>query len=333
MAEGIVMRQEFLSGRSFDEAWREQQVQHLASFSTADLANISTRDSGLGRSGEGASASLIGDTGADLLYTPVAPCRIIDTRAAGGYLSTQRNFLAAGGPYGGQGGSPGSCGIPFGPATAVLINFVAVDSLGLGDFRAWAFPAAAPFASILNYQAVPSLNLANGIIVPICDPAVSVCNFDISMLADGAPAQVVADVLGYFRAADTIQIRGTNISTFPSFALPAAGASGDFFETVNFTPTRNTTCMVTAQLDIESPGDAASFIFFRAAVRNVTLGTTTAHAGWGNDLGGGTNRGTVSQTAVFNLTGGQSYRFGMRVIPGGTWGGVTGFPTVAFTCK
>ena len=335
MAEAIVSRQEALIGRRFDAAWHEHQVQHLASFTVAELVQIQMRDSGLAKSIQAAGPSLVGESGADLLYTPVEPCRIIDTRLVGGILTTQRNFYVAGSGFAGQGGVAGSCGIPLGPATAAVVNFIAVGPLGAGDFRAWPYPAAPPLASILNYQAVAGLNLANGVVVPICDPGVSLCNFDISMLADAAGAHVVADVLGYFRAVDTVVARTTTQATFPSMTLPATGAIGDFFEAVNFTPTRNSQCLVTASLDVETAGDAAAFLFFRAAVRNVTLATTTLHSGWGNDLGGPTNRGTVHQTVVFNLTGGQAYRFGFRVQTGGSWGTgtVAGYPTVTFVCK
>ena len=333
MAEGLVNRQEALTGRAFDAAWKEQQAQHLTSFSINELMNIQMRDTGLVKSLEPGPAGLLGDSGVDLIYTPVTPCRIIDTRLAGGFLSTQRNFFVAGTGFTTQGGTAGSCGIPLGPATAAVINFIGVDAAGAGDFRAWAYPAAAPLASVLNYMAVPGLNLANGVIVPICNPAVSVCTFDISMLADGAPAQVVADVLGYFRAVDTITMRSTNATTFPAITLPTAGVTTDFFEAVNFTPTRNVSCMVTAQLELEVNGDTNSFMFFRSAVRNVTLGTTTPDDGWVNAMGGQANVSTVTKSAVINLTGGQSYRFGMRLTAFGLWAGATAFPTVAYVCK
>jgi hypothetical protein len=214
IAEGIVSRQEALSGRAFDKAWHEQQAQHLTSLSMNELMNVQMRDTGLAKTLDSAGGSLLGDTGQDLLYTPVPPCRIIDTRFGGGPVGAQRNLFVAGTVgFPGQAVPPAAAAF-LGLATAVVINLIAVEAQGAGDFRAWAYPAAAPLASVLNYQAVPGLNLANAVLLPICNPAVSVCNFDISMLADGAPAQVVADVLGYFRAVDTITSRTTDIATF-----------------------------------------------------------------------------------------------------------------------
>ena len=68
----------------------------------------------------------LGDTGADLIYTPVAPCRIIDTRepGAGGPIlgNTTRDFMVTGTTgFESQGGHAGGCGIPE-DATSVMIN-------------------------------------------------------------------------------------------------------------------------------------------------------------------------------------------------------------------
>src|SRR5258706_3819739 len=72
----------------------------------------------------------LGDSQADLVYTPVTPCRIIDTRLAGGPIAggTTRSFRVTGTDLSAQGGSATGCGIPSGPATAAVINFVAVKT-------------------------------------------------------------------------------------------------------------------------------------------------------------------------------------------------------------
>jgi len=79
----------------------------------------------------------VGDSQADLVYTPVTPCRIIDTRLAGGPIAggTTRDFRVTGTDLSAQGGSATGCGIPSGPATAAVINFVAVTPAGPGDLR------------------------------------------------------------------------------------------------------------------------------------------------------------------------------------------------------
>jgi len=54
----------------------------------------------------------LGDTAADLVYTPVTPCRILDTRLAGGPLAadTPRSFSVTAANLGFQGGNASGCG-------------------------------------------------------------------------------------------------------------------------------------------------------------------------------------------------------------------------------
>ena len=139
------------------------------------------------------------DASVDLVFTPVTPCRIIDTRVAGGAIAagTTRNFLASGGPYTTQGGSSGSCGIPFPAAVAVVINYVAVSPAGAGDLRVTPFGTAMPTASVINYAAVGGLAVANGVATSICGDIS--CVFDITIQADVSATHLVADVMGYYR--------------------------------------------------------------------------------------------------------------------------------------
>src|SRR5262249_48366624 len=134
-----------------------------------------------------------------------------------------RGFLAAGTDYSGQGGLAGSCGIPFGPATAVFVNLVAVSPAGPGDLRAFPFPAAAPLASVLNYANVPGLAIANGIVLPICDPTVSSCTFDFTIQADVNATHLVADVMGYFAAPVRTPL---DITVVENSVSVAAGSNG-----------------------------------------------------------------------------------------------------------
>jgi hypothetical protein len=143
----------------------------------------------------------LGDSAQDLVYTSVTPCRIINTRApgAGGALApgAPRDFHVTGtAGFDTQGGNAGGCGIPAG-ATAAMINFVAVNPAGAGNLRAWPFGQAAPTASIINYSA--SVNIANGVVVALCDPATATCGFDLTVRADASATQLVADVMGFFQ--------------------------------------------------------------------------------------------------------------------------------------
>src|SRR5262245_55919313 len=140
-----------------------------------------------------------GDNDLDIVFVPITPCRIIDTRNAGGPIAggATRDFRVTGTNFTGQGGAAGSCGVPVG-ASAAFINFVAVGPQGGGDFRATAFGTAMPLASFLNYAA--GANVANGVALNICK-APAVCTFDFTVQADVSPSDLVADVMGYFKPA------------------------------------------------------------------------------------------------------------------------------------
>jgi hypothetical protein len=173
----------------------------------------------------------LGDSQADLVYTPVPPCRIIDTRLAGGPIlgGTTRSFRVTGTNLSSQGGSATGCGIPSGPATAAVINFVAVNPAGPGDLRITPFGTPMPTASILNYAAVPGLNIANGPAVALCDPAPAACSSDFTIQADAGATQVVADVQGYFRNLRADQLPApTNPNQVAILRWYAANRTADF---------------------------------------------------------------------------------------------------------
>jgi hypothetical protein len=150
----------------------------------------------------------LGDLASQLVYTPVPPCRIIDTRVAGGSLAPAvvRDFKVVGTGLQGQGGEPAGCGVPAGRATAAVVNFVAVNPVGAGNLRAWAYAPSLPpppAASLINYS--PGFNIANAVVVPLC--TVPTCDFDIRARADASGTHLVADVLGYFERFPKEQVR------------------------------------------------------------------------------------------------------------------------------
>lgn len=159
-----------------------------------------------------AVAEAIGDPDSHLVFVPLAPCRVIDTRFAGGKLAPaeKRDFEVAGTDnFNTQGGNAGGCGVPLGAsepaAAAVVINFIAVDPDGAGHLVAWEAGQPEPFASIINYAKV-GLNIANGVIVPIA--GVSTVSKDLSIRAAVSAVHVVADVTGYFTRFPTEQFQG-----------------------------------------------------------------------------------------------------------------------------
>lgn len=149
------------------------------------------------------TAPALGSSLTDLVFVPLAPCRIIDTRLAGGALAAgvPRDFQVAGTTeFGAQGGTLGGCGVPAGSAepnaAAVVVNFIAVGPAGPGNLVAWAYGQPKPLASVINYSNVPGLNIANGVIVPIA--GTNTVPADLRLQADVSGTHVVADVTGYF---------------------------------------------------------------------------------------------------------------------------------------
>jgi hypothetical protein len=85
---------------------------------------------------------------------------------------------------------------------AVAVNLVAVGPSGPGHLSAWPANLPTPVApsSVLNYTAAAGLNLANGVILPLCDEvAADACaSGDLAVLAAVSGTHFVADVVGYF---------------------------------------------------------------------------------------------------------------------------------------
>ena len=138
----------------------------------------------------------LGDTTDDLVYTPVVPCRIVDTRSgAGGVFlpGNQRNWLAfSPSGFASQGGSATDCGISVHPA-AVMVNVTLADTVGgPAFFVLWPFNQTRPLASTVNWWA-SGQQPANAEIVPLC----AGCASDFSAYAS-LQTQAIIDVLGYF---------------------------------------------------------------------------------------------------------------------------------------
>jgi hypothetical protein len=211
LAEALVVAREAVHGRAYDARYRAALVERLAADSGSRrhemLAAGAERAAPAGTRLDDATPAILGANNQDLVYNAVTPCRVVDTRVAGGALAggTQRSFRVAGvAGFPGQGGAAGGCGIPFPEAKAAIVNIVSVTPAGAGNLRAFAFATplpAAPFAAVLNYGVVFGLPaVANGIAVPICDAEDTTCTHDLVVQADVSATHVVIDVLGYFTA-------------------------------------------------------------------------------------------------------------------------------------
>jgi hypothetical protein len=191
-----------------------------------------------------ARAQLPGPLATNLTFNSIQPCRIIDTRLAGGALSpgVNRMFNVVGvsaiGSLDSQGGNHNGCPIPgfsggptsLGTVQAVAVNLIAVGATGPGDLLAWPTDQPQPSASVINYASAEDLgglNIANGIILPVRQDSPGA---DITVKAQVAGTHLVADVVGYFskgNGSDNVYLGplAGNPSQSSSFANSAFGYS------------------------------------------------------------------------------------------------------------
>ncbi len=133
------------------------------------------------------------DTSTEAKYTAITPCRLVDTRKAGGKVTNTapRSFVAAStGSLAAQGGNPAGCGIPA-AAVAIQANVVAVGSAGSGFLKVYPAGAPAPAASFLNFR--DGKAVANGGAITVDTSGAK--HFTV---LTSRTSHVVVDVSGYF---------------------------------------------------------------------------------------------------------------------------------------
>lgn len=156
------------------------------------LAAIVSADTGV--AGSKVVTKDLGDPAADLVYTPVTPCRLFDTRGSQGGLGTPllntRRTYGAITPVANQGG-PGGCSAAAG-ATVALIQIGTLTPTGSGLLQGGAQGGSLPNALIL-YQVGDQYGTA--VAMPL-NPA----NGRFDLQEQFAQADLYGDLLGYFRA-------------------------------------------------------------------------------------------------------------------------------------
>jgi streptogramin lyase len=162
-----------------------------------------------------------------LAYTPVTPCRLVDTRVAMGAfaLHSGRNYAASDNTLiGHAGGNPAGCGIPAGPE-ALALTITAVLPTQVGNLVAYPANGAVPLASSLNFLA--GQIIANTTVVPIA-PGAGI-NFSIFNNSNGE-TDVVVDVVGYFweyLSADCSKVtQSLSVGAGGTIDVPATCAAG-----------------------------------------------------------------------------------------------------------
>lgn len=139
-----------------------------------------------------------GDVDRDLLFVPLAPCRIVDTRVAGGLIAagTARSFdVTATSTYAGQGGTASDCGGAGsgGNYAAAVLTISVPGAAASGTLTAYALNATQPVVPTLAYAlGVPESTTTTVAL----DQGPAADEFTIFSTAN---THVVVDIVGYFR--------------------------------------------------------------------------------------------------------------------------------------
>jgi hypothetical protein len=200
-----------VSRLSPDDAAAQQLRATLENLSTKKLAEIYANANTVDDVESILSADLsedsilaLKDLDKDYVYTPVPPCRILDTRIVGGAFSpgVSREYYVYGGfDISSQGGNPAGCFSPRGEPRAVHINITVVPLAGNGYFKAYPANIVGPNASIINYRSGVQ-NIANAATI---QTYYSIGPREIEFQNFNGTAHLIVDILGYYHEVDNVE--------------------------------------------------------------------------------------------------------------------------------
>lgn len=180
-------------------------MQRAADAHTFDAMNsILLKSDKLG-STEGSTTKFLGETANDLVFVPVSPCRILDTRLAGGAMAanTNRSFdVTAVSDYSFQGGAASNCdGVGAAGSFAIAaINFTVVEPVvgltgggqpGTGFITAYPFLGTQPLVATMVYK--NGINLSNLTLIKL-DQGASANELTVYT---SHQTHLAADIVGY----------------------------------------------------------------------------------------------------------------------------------------
>lgn len=143
------------------------------------------------------AAKVLGDADRDLVFVPVTPCRILDTRIVGGQITggTTRAFdITAVSDYSFQGGNNSNCGGvgAAGSFAAAAINFTVVFPSSAGYITAFPFGAVQPVSTSMDFDGGGLRSTTS--IVRLDQGAAA----NEMTVYSHATTHLVADVVGYY---------------------------------------------------------------------------------------------------------------------------------------
>jgi hypothetical protein len=168
-------------------------------------------------------SDLVGETNNALTYTPIAPCRIIDTRNTGAGIipaNGTRSFHLEADGLATQGGAGACPGLPNFSHKGWAVNITVVGQAGNGWLTVFPFSGAEPSSSTVNFS-TGQWSIANGVNVTGC---YACAGGDITVHAYFSATHVIVDVVGFYH--QTIGARNTVSRIAGTGTSIGAGARG-----------------------------------------------------------------------------------------------------------
>ncbi|RZA12674.1 MAG: hypothetical protein EOP02_29840, partial [Proteobacteria bacterium] len=167
---------------------------------------------------KGLALKTLGQSAADLVFTPITPCRIVDTRVPNDRIGAgaTRNLDASnpGGNFTSQGGSNTNCGIPANPA-ALALSVTGLGNTTTGYLRIFPFNGTSAEGSPVPLNSV-NTTVTNDIIVPASQGVAQ----ELKVFST-ATTHYAAFVTGYFMAPQATALECTVVQA--SHTLAASG--------------------------------------------------------------------------------------------------------------
>ena len=351
---GIVAMWEPTMGQN--EGWEEELTTALNGATDAQLLSIqgATSYNAVSAILQGQSVPLslegvvgtedLGDLDADLVYTPVFPCRFYDTRnvgaAPGNNAINSYRVFGSGAAMSAQGGNAAGCPAP--KAThpvGVSINLAAVPVSSSGHLRVWPYLGVQPTASFVNYFG--GGNIANSGLLAICYN----CGDDISVFNRNT-AHSFADAMGYFYPA-IIPVNSIGMSEIDSADLESGFtttsvllvAGSNYAMASSFVANATGKCEVNAEGQIWNVDSTDTDTVYVRTARKVGAAAEVDDGSTGlytSRIAGSVYSSAVGASAIRDVTGGTTYEFGCFFggVSSGTAGfaGDTGFCRVSYMC-
>jgi hypothetical protein len=151
----------------------------------------------------------LGDLDRDFVYTPVTPCRIVDTRPSqggpGAIPADGAYSFVVHGNVSGQGGDLNGCASPRNEPRAVHLNIAAVPVSGNGNLQPYPYGSSPGTTALVNYRL--GTNISNAGTIQTC----YLCGPDVTIRSNVSSAHIVVDVLGYYHEVEVPEMHYASI--------------------------------------------------------------------------------------------------------------------------